>query len=249
MRYTKIEEGIFSRRLNRFVAEIWVDGALQQVHVKNTGRCQELFVPETTVYVQDLGDNTGRKTRYDLIGVRKRVGEDTSGEASHMLINVDSQAPNKVVEEALRCKRLYLPGFEEELVKVKPEQRYGDSRLDLYVEGLTQQAFIEVKGVTLECGGIARFPDAPTERGIKHIRELIRARQEGFLSYIIFVIQMRPVLHFEPNYDTHAAFGEALHQAAQAGVRILAFDCEVLPDELRLDREVEVQLERNESMG
>lgn len=236
MRYTDIQPGIFLNRPNRFIATVELDGKSQTVHVKNTGRCAELLIPGTAVYVQDFGNQPKRKTRYDLIAVNKLEKQ------KQKLVNMDSQAPNKVVIEALQHGMLQLPGFEGDYRIIKPEQRFGDSRFDVYVEGCGERAFIEVKGVTLELDGTARFPDAPTQRGLKHVNELIQAKKNGFLAYIIFVIQMSDVRLFEPNYATHAAFGEALKAAQTEGVEVLAFDCQVTPEELWLGQSVPIRL-------
>ena len=218
------------------------------VHVKNTGRCRELLVPGATVWLQDHSSSMGqRKLRYSLINVEKKLPDGSS-----ILINMDSQVPNQVVYEALSEGRLQLPDACGTLQLLQREKTYGNSRLDIYAEfardgdgpsaGRPQKAFIEVKGVTLEDQGVARFPDAPTERGIKHIRELEGLAADGFLTYIIFVIQMKGIRRFEPNDATHAAFGEALRHAARSGVHVLALDCLVTGDSLILDAPVPVDL-------
>ena len=222
MKYERIEKGYFLERPNRFTAEVEIQGKKEIVHVKNTGRCAELLVPGATVYVQ-RSDNPERKTKWDLICVKK----------GNRLINMDSQAPNKVVAEWLASGEL-LPG----LTLLKPECRYGTSRFDFYVETPQQKLFIEVKGVTLEENGIAMFPDAPTERGIKHLDELAQAVRYGYAAAVIFVIQMRGVNCFTPNRRTHAAFAEALLRAQQAGVQVLAYDCDVTPDGLSLGKQI-----------
>lgn len=254
MKYEKIVEAKFIERENRFVARVGIgegdDAETVKVHVKNTGRCRELLVPGSTVYLEDFEGRMGsRRMRHSLVAVEKKV--DAPG--GKLLINMDSQAPNKVVQEALADGRIRLPGLSN-LTLIKPEVKYGDSRFDFYVEadGADEQftnktvepkrAFIEVKGVTLEEDGHARFPDAPTERGIKHINELIRARREGYLVYIIFVVQMKGMKDVSPNYDTHPEFGDALAKAAEAGVSILAYDCKVTPDSLAIDRQIEFKL-------
>ena len=245
MKYDKIVEAKFIERENRFVARVELpDGEVSRAHVKNTGRCRELLLPGADVYLEDHAGHMGnRKMRYSLVAVRKEVDGDRK-----ILINMDSQAPNQVVFEALSEERLQLPGTEGPLRLLQREKTCGDSRLDVYAEfdpvkaGNRQKAFIEVKGVTLEEDGIARFPDAPTERGIKHIHELEHLAADGFLSYIIFVIQMKGVYRFEPNDSTHAAFGDALRSAADRGVRVLAYDCIVTSDSLRLDAPVPIKL-------
>ena len=229
-----------------------------RVHVKNTGRCRELLVPGTKVYLEDHIDRMGnRKYRYSLIAVEKQ----RSSGSGTLLINMDSQAPNRVTQEALEEGRLQLPGFPGEGCRIRPETTYGRSRFDFFLEpGPTAGeaegnesagassgaepagAFLEVKGVTLETDGIARFPDAPTERGVKHINELVKAAEDGYRAYILFVIQMKGIRWFEPNDETHPAFGEALRQAREAGVEILAMDCRVTGDRLALDQPVPVRL-------
>lgn len=226
MKYEHMEPARFVSRPNRFVAQVEQKGRQEVCHVKNTGRCKELLVPGAELYVQ-RSDNPARKTALDLISVKK--GE--------QWVNMDSQAPNKVAEEWLKAGGL---GYKD--IYVKPECRYGNSRFDFYLEYEGRKAFMEVKGVTLEEDGVARFPDAPTERGVKHIEELMRCMENGYDAYICFVIQMKGVTRLEPNDRTHPAFGEALRRAAKAGVQVLAYDCLVKPDELRIDRKIEVCL-------
>lgn len=226
MKYANMHEAIFKERLNRFIAKIDINGEETFAHVKNTGRCKELLVPNATIYVSH-SDSETRKTKYDLIGVVK--GE--------RLINMDSQAPNKVVQEWLERGEYF-----KDLTLIKPEKTYGKSRFDFYIESKTEKAFIEVKGCTLEEDGVVRFPDAPTERGVKHIQELAEALKEGYNAYIIFVIQMKEVLYFTPNDSTHKAFGDALRMANQAGVKILAMDCHVTVDSLDLGDFVQIKL-------
>lgn len=227
MRYKNIKTGIFKERPNRFIAMVEIDGVVEVCHVKNTGRCKELLMPDVTVYVEE-SDNPNRKTKYSLIGVQK--GE--------RLINMDSQAPNQVVYEWLKGGGLF-----SDIVTLKKEKTYGSSRFDLYVERSNSKAFIEVKGVTLEDNGVVRFPDAPTVRGVKHIHELIECKKDGYEAYIIFVIQMKGVAYFEPNDTTHREFGIALQEAKRQGVSILAYDCEITPDEITLQEEVEIRIE------
>lgn len=227
MKYEKIVSGIFVERPNRFIAMVEIAGKIEKCHVKNTGRCRELLVPGAEVYLEKSG-NPDRKTAYDLIGVKK----------GHRLINMDSQAPNKAVKEWLEAEKYF-----KQISYLKPEYKYGDSRIDFYLETEDgRKIFIEVKGVTLEENGIARFPDAPTERGIKHIKELQKAVGKGYEAYILFVIQMQEILHFEPNDKTHKAFGDALRQAAAHGVGILAYDCAVAEDTMTLHEAVPVEL-------
>ena len=218
MKYKQIVRGTFIERPNRFIAKVNIAGKTETVHVKNTGRCRELLVPGATVYLE-AGDNPERKTAYDLVAVQKQ----------DRLINMDSQAPNKVVEEWLLKKELF-PG----LICVRPETKYGNSRFDFYVEydkedsrSKSGKAFIEVKGVTLERDGVVLFPDAPSDRAVKHVEELIQAKAAGYDAYIIFVIQMDEVKYFLPNRETHPEFAEALEKAARSGVEILAYDCSV----------------------
>ena len=226
MRYENIKEGRFLERPNRFIAKIEIDGSPQICHVKNTGRCRELLTPGAKVLVQEC-DSPQRKTKYDLISVWK--GE--------RLINMDSDAPNQVFGEWLRACGLF-PDARE----IKAEKSHGDSRFDFYAAGPSFQAFIEVKGVTLEENGVVRFPDAPTERGLKHLHSLMRCVEEGFQAYAAFVIQMQGVRYFEANWQTHPAFGEALRKAAAGGVQVLAWDCRVTEDSLCLNEAVAVRL-------
>lgn len=226
MRYRNIVSGRFLDRPNRFIAHVDIAGQVQTVHVKNTGRCRELLVPGATVYLQHSDDPT-RKTAWDLLAVEK--GE--------RLINMDSQAPNRVFGEWVR-EGNFLPN----VTLIRPEQRYGDSRFDFYIEADGKRHFVEVKGVTLEENGIVRFPDAPTQRGVKHVEELIRARKDGYESWVCFVVQMSHVKQFEPNDATHPQFGDALRRAAQAGVRVLALECSVKRDSLTISGTVPVQL-------
>jgi len=226
MLYSNIHEGIFIDRPNRFIANVLVDGAKEIVHVKNTGRCKELLVPGARVLLEK-SSNPERKTKYDLIKVYK--GE--------RLINMDSNAPNAVFGEFLRAGGL---GFVPELVK--PEYRHGDSRFDFYFEHDGKKAFAEVKGVTLEENNIARFPDAPTERGIKHLNGLIECIRQGYEAYAVFVIQMRHIDSFEPAWHKHREFGLALQAAAAAGVKVLAFDCEVTENGLSIAENVKTNL-------
>lgn len=228
MQYRKIRKGIFQSRPNRFIAEVELNGIVERCHVKNTGRCKELLVPGATVYLNDAA-SAKRKTRYDLIAVEK----------GNLLINMDAQAPNTVFHEYAASGR-----FLKDITLIRPEYRYGDSRFDFYMEQGEQQHLIEVKGVTLEENGVARFPDAPTERGIKHINGLIAAHEQGFEAWICFIIQMAGMSRFEPNEVTHPAFGEALRAAQTAGVHILALECYVTPDSLDITTPVPVQLER-----
>jgi sugar fermentation stimulation protein A len=226
MIYPAISEGIFLARPNRFVANVAIGGKTEICHVKNTGRCKELLIPGTKVYV-NRADNPARVTKYDLISVYK----------SDRLINMDSGAPNQVFGEYLKAGR-----FLDGITLVKPETKYGNSRFDFYVEAGSRKIFIEVKGVTLEENGVALFPDAPTERGVKHLRELAACIEHGYEAHVIFVVQMRGVTYFTPNMKTHPAFGDALSTAEAAGVTITALDCEVTPDSLEIKAPVPVRL-------
>ncbi len=226
MHYENMEPAVFLERPNRFVAYVEQAGKREICHVKNTGRCRELLIPGAELYVQ-RSDNPARKTALDLISVKK--GE--------QWVNIDSQAPNKAVAEWLENG-----GLGEKEIQIRPEYRYENSRFDFYLESAGRKAFMEVKGVTLEEEGVARFPDAPTKRGIKHLQELIHCVKNGYDAYIFFVIQLKGVYMFEPNDRTHPAFGETLRKAAAEGVQILAYDCVVTPDEMKIDRRIEVRL-------
>lgn len=227
MNYNKVERGIFKKRPNRFIAYVEINGKEEICHVKNTGRCRELLIPGALVFLEE-SDNPNRKTKYDLIAVEK----------GNRLINMDSQIPNKVVEEWLKEGNL----FGEE-AKIRREVVYGNSRFDLYIESGDRKIFMEVKGVTLEENNVVRFPDAPTQRGVKHIQELMKCIKDGYEAYLMFVIQMEDVSYFEPNYDTHPEFAKVLKIAEKAGVRILAYDCVVRKDLINLAKPVRVYLE------
>ena len=228
MNYSNIVPGIFLSRPNRFIAHVMIAGREEIAHVKNTGRCRELLIPGATVYLQHH-DNPDRKTKFSLIAVEK----------GQMLINIDSQAPNKVMMEALSAG-IRLPGLLHPINCIRPECVFGNSRFDFYIEAGNQRAYLEVKGVTLEREGIAMFPDAPTERGVKHVRELIRTVEEGYTAFVFFVIQMKGIRYITPNDETHAGFGDAMRDAQKAGVNMLAYDCSVVPDGLWLDEPVPV---------
>lgn len=230
MKYHKIKEGIFVSRPNRFIAHVEVDGEIQICHVKNTGRCKELLIPGTKVYLEE-SINQNRKTKYDLVQVYK----------GNQLVNIDSQMPNHLVKEWL--EKGY--GFPE-ITCIKPEQKYETSRFDLYVEYQGKKAWIEIKGVTLETDGTARFPDAPTQRGIKHIKELIHSLKDGYEAWIIFVVQMDNIKRFQPNWETHPQFGEALIEANHAGVNIRAYNCKIGKGNISIQDPIKVQLERQE---
>lgn len=243
MRYSKITRGIFVERVNRFIAYVMIEGQKEKVHVKNTGRCAELMIPGAVVYLQE-SEQTDRKTKWDLIAVEKecRLPDPERGlRRRTRLVNIDSQAPNQVVREWLKAGNL-IPG----ITRIQPECRYGESRIDLYVEAGERRIFIEVKGVSLEEDGRVRFPDAPSDRAVKHVRELVRAVEEGYEAYVFFVVQMKDVDYFTPNMDTHPEFGEALKDAAERGVKVVAWDCQVQPDLLELADPVPVALEAEE---
>ena len=235
MRYERIAEGKFIERPNRFVAKVEIDGKTETVHVKNTGRCRELLQTGATVYLEDFEGRMGsRKMRYSLVAVDKVTDRGV------MTVNMDSQAPNKVAHEALKEGRIPLEGMGN-LTLIRPETKYGDSRFDFYLEDdLGNRAFLEVKGVTLEYDGHASFPDAPTERGARHVRELASALKEGYKAYILFVIQMKPIYDIRPNEEHDPVFSEELRKAVSEGVRAVAVDCLVTPDSLRTDEEVKV---------
>lgn len=217
MKYNKTIQAKFIDRPNRFIAHVEVDGQVETVHVKNTGRCRELLLPGVTV-ILSVADNPSRKTKYDLIAVYKEgIG----------LINMDSQAPNVVVGE-------YLAGCND-ITFIKPEYKYGNSRIDFYFEKGETKCLMEVKGVTLERDRIAYFPDAPTERGVKHIRELMKAGQQGYEVYLAFVIQMEGVHQVLPNQEMHPEFADVYRQAVAAGVKVVNFSCGVRENELRIE--------------
>lgn len=226
MIYENILPAVFVDRPNRFIAHVELNGRLEVCHVKNTGRCRELLIPGCRVYVQHQPSPT-RKTAYDLIAVEK--GE--------RLLNMDANAPNRVFNEYVRAGR-FLRGWSV----IRPETTHGDSRFDFYLESPGHRLFAEVKGVTLEDDGVMRFPDAPTERGVKHLEGLARCVQEGYEAWAVFVIQTENVRWMEPNRRTHSAFADALRQAAQAGVHLLALDCHTEPDRLEIRRPVEIRL-------
>ena len=216
MIYENIKTAKFIDRPNRFIANVEIDGKSEVCHVKNTGRCRELLTEGAAVYVQEINDSK-RKTKYDLISVYK--GE--------RLINMDSQVPNKVFHEWLLRKELF-----KNIKLIKPECKYKNSRFDFYIEADNKKIFVEVKGVTLEENGVVMFPDAPTERGLKHLNELSESADNGYEAYVCFVIQMKDVLYFTPNYKTHNEFGEALKCIEKNGVNLIALDCEVTKDSI-----------------
>lgn len=213
MKYKETIHGIFESRPNRFIAKVWIDGQLETVHVKNTGRCRELLMPGADVILAK-GTNPNRKTAYDLVAVYKEgLG----------LVNIDSQAPNHVVLEWMKKQDYSL---------IRPEYTYGESRIDFYMEKEDEKFLLEVKGCTLEVDGIGYFPDAPTERGVKHLRELTAAVKKGYRCMIAFVIQMEGIQEVRPNVSTHPEFGTVLQEAKDAGVEILFLHCRVTEDGL-----------------
>lgn len=226
MKYKEIKKASFISRPNRFVALVRIDGRETAVHVKNTGRCRELLTPGAEVWLEK-SSNPDRKYRYSLVTVKK--GE--------RMVNMDSQAPNKAVGEWLSEGGLF-----SDVKLIRPECRYGNSRFDFYVEYGDRKAFIEVKGVTLENDGAVSFPDAPTERGSKHLRELSSCVKDGYEAYVIFVVQMKNVLYFTANEAHDPVFARTLTEARNEGVRILAYDCFVTEDEMKIGDKVEVKI-------
>lgn len=225
MRYGKMVSGRFIARPNRFIAHVEIDGAVKICHVKNTGRCRELLPAGAQVWCE-VAANPQRKTGFDLITVRK----------GHRLINMDSQAPNIAAGEWLAGGGL------GPLESLSSETVHGDSRFDFSFVRNGQRCFLEVKGVTLENDGVCAFPDAPTQRGVKHLKGLTRAAEEGYGAYVLFVIQMSDVKYLHPNDTTDPAFGQALREAAEKGVNILAMDCQITQDSITLHNPVEVRL-------
>ena len=230
VRYERICPGRFLARPNRFIAHVEAEGRIEVCHVKNTGRCRELLVPGARVWLEESA-NPARKTRFDLVAVEKETGR------GPLLINMDSQAPNRVFGEWARAG-----GFRRELTLLRPETPYGASRFDFYWESPGERGFVEVKGVTLEEAGVVRFPDAPTLRGVKHLEELAAAKQAGYEAAVCFIVQMEGMKYLEPNDATHPQFGDALRRAAGAGVEVLAMECAVTPEELRVVRPLPVRL-------
>ena len=224
MQYQQVIPAVFCSRPNRFIAHCLVEGKETVVHVKNTGRCKELLLPGCNVYLTP-GENPARKTPYDLIAVKHRG----------QIVNIDSMAPNKAVEE-------WLPRLLPEGAVIRPETKFGESRMDFYAKAGEQEFLIEVKGVTLKKDGVALFPDAPTARGVKHINELIAAVKKGYTCYAVFVIQMEGVTAFSPNEQTDPAFAKVLRKAEKAGVNVLAMDCTVTPNTMNIHGEIPVTL-------
>ena len=266
MKYNHVLSGTFLQRPNRFIAHVLIDSKEEICHVKNTGRCHELLIPGCIVYCA-VSDNLQRKTKFDLIAVEKRVtyptitnhqeipvATTTSSEAietngatnskadpgsSHLLlVNMDSQAPNAAVKEWLQSDASPFGKIDY----LKPECKFGNSRFDFYLEKENRKIFLEVKGVTLEDNGIVLFPDAPTERGVKHVRELIHCHEQGFETWVLFVVQMECALYFTPNRKTHPQFADALREAQEAGVQLLAYTCKVTPAAMTLDKALPIVL-------
>jgi sugar fermentation stimulation protein A len=243
MQYKNIVEARFIERPNRFIAYCEVEGERVKTHIRNTGRLKELLFRGVKVYLEK-SSNGKRRTGYSLITVEKGQEIGCIGEQSAELttkVNIDSTAPNKVVKEALADGKLTLLGLEQ-LTLIKPESTFGESRFDFYLEAGDKKAFVEVKGVTLEENGTALFPDAPTERGLRHVEELIKAKTEGYEAYIVFIVQMTGVSFFSPNNRMHPDFGMALNKAERKGVKILCYDCEVTCDSITLKNPVPVKL-------
>ena len=234
MRYLKIKAGIFRERPNRFTACVETGGKRETVHVKNTGRCRELLIPGVKVYLSQAADLKTRKTKYDLVCVEKRCPD-----GRMRLINMDSQIPNDTVEEWLRKGELF-----GKSATIRREVTYGGSRFDFCIDDEKgKRHYLEVKGVTLEENGTALFPDAPTERGVRHLRELTSLARAGFGAWILFLIQMKGMRVFRPNWTMHEEFARSLLEARTGGVQILARECDVTPETLELTKPVPVELE------
>ena len=233
MKYKNVVEGRFLERPNRFIAKVEIGDSTERVHVKNTGRCRELLLPGAGVFLEK-SHSPKRSTAYDLVAVRK----------GDRIINMDSQAPNRAVGEWLREGTLF-PGTK----LVQPEKTYGNSRFDFYIETEDDRIFLEVKGVTLEEEGVVRFPDAPSDRAVKHVQELMQARRAGYRAVVLFVVQMEGVRFFTPNRDTHPEFADALCRAAEEGVEVLAYDCHVTPGAIKVNRPVLVVLGPSKACG
>lgn len=225
MQYPRLTEAVFIERNNRFSAKVDIGGVPDTVHVKNTGRLRELLFPGAVVFLE-RAQNPNRKTAWDLVAVMKEG----------RMVSIDSQLPNVLAEEWLRGGAL------GRITDLKRERAFGQSRFDLYFACGEKQAFMEVKSVNLNDNGTARFPDAPTERGVKHVRELMQAVEQGYEAWLLFVIQMKGVTKMAPNWQTHRAFGEALREAKEKGVHLLAVDCIVSREGVQIDREVPVEV-------
>lgn len=230
MKYNNITEGIFLERPNRFIAKNLIDNKEEIVHVKNTGRCKEILINGAKVFLYK-SDNSERKTKYDLVCVEKAVN------GRRFLINIDSQLPNTITEEWLKKGNLFPKG-----TIIKREVTFKNSRFDFYIEDKGIKTFLEVKGVTLENDGVVSFPDAPTERGVKHLNELCKCVDEGYNAYVLFVVQMKSPKYFTVSDVNHKEFGDALRNAQKHGVKIIAVDCLVKPDELSIEDYVDIKL-------
>lgn len=234
MKYQKIVEGKFLERPNRFIAKVEIGGAVETVHVKNTGRCRELLVPGVKVFLEDFDGRMGkRKLRYSLVAVEKICDEKGK---KKLLVNMDSQAPNALVKEEFQKWADKTGG------KFKPETTYGNSRFDFWFEKDGKEGFLEVKGVTLEENGFCRFPDAPTERGAKHLSELMDAKKNGYWAGVLFLVQMKGMKNFSPNEETDPFFAETLRKASRAGVEVLCYECDITKDGMELGGIVPVKL-------
>lgn len=231
MKYKKIVEGVFLKRPNRFIAIVLINGKEETVHVKNTGRCRELLIPGVKVVLEDCSDNPNRKTKYSLIAVYK---ED-------ILVNMDSQVPNMVIYESLKANKI---DTLKEVTFIKREVTYNNSRFDIYFESQDRKGFIEVKGVTLEDDHIARFPDAPTQRGTKHVLEMVKAVDEGYIGIIFFLIQMEGLNEFRLNWEMDKTFSEAVRFAQENGVIIMAYDSLVNDDSIELGSPISINLDK-----
>lgn len=232
MKYSNIINGTFISRPNRFIAKVNINGNEETVHVKNTGRCRELLVSGAEVWLEK-SDNPDRKTKYDLIAVKKERDS-----LSSLMINMDSQIPNAAAEEWLKKSSLF-----PETAVIEREKFWEDSRFDIRITDGEKMSFMEIKGVTLEKDGIAYFPDAPTERGIKHLNGLIRLTEKGIGAYLLFVVQMKGIREFRPNDETHKEFGDTLRKAIRLGVKCMAYDCIVTPTSIVIDSEIPIVTE------
>lgn len=227
LKYKKVIEGTFLKRPNRFIAHVIINGEEEIVHVKNTGRCKELLIPGAKVILEDCSSNPNRKTKYSLIAVWK----------GNILVNMDSQVPNRVVFDALNSNKIESL---KNLTHLKREVTFGNSRYDIYFENKDKKGFLEVKGVTLEHNGVSMFPDAPTERGAKHVLEMIEAIKEGYRGIIFFLIQMKGPKTFKLNWEMDSKFAEAVKLAKESGVEILAYDSIVIQDSIEIGNPIEV---------
>lgn len=232
MEYSKIVEGIFLKRPNRFVAEVLINGEKETVHVKNTGRCKELLAPKAKIILEDCSHNKNRKTKYSIIAVWK----------DNMLVNMDSQVPNKVVFDAVKQGKIHNLYH---ISNIKREVTFGNSRFDIYFENDNKKGFIEVKGATLEKDGISMFPDAPTDRGTKHVLEMIEAVKNNYRGIIFFLIQMKGPHQFKLNWKMDPKFSEAVKYASENGVEVVAYDSVVTPNSISIGNKIEINLSKN----